>query len=121
MTQPALIQSRLQAGTWHATLTNAGTTQPDLRASHEGRDLAQPEVRGGDLAGVWHVALPVPAEILNEGLQTIVLRLADGTTLGSLAILSGEALAEDLRAEIGLLRAELDILKTAFRRSQRQG
>ena len=33
-----------------------------------------------------------------------------------LRLVAGEALAHDLRAEIDLLRAELDMLKRAFRR-----
>jgi hypothetical protein len=36
--------------------------------------------------------------------------------LGSFSIVAGDALAEDIRAELSLLRAELDMLKKAFRR-----
>jgi len=39
-----------------------------------------------------------------------------GMTLNSFALLFGEVLAEDIRAEMGLLREELDLLKSAFRR-----
>ena len=119
MTTPTLIQSRLQAGIWRATLGDAGTSAPAVTACHDGRALPDLHCTPGDQAGMWLISLPVPTDILNDGLQTIVLRLADGTTLGSLALLAGEALADDLRAEIALLRSELDILKAAFRRSQR--
>ena len=36
--------------------------------------------------------------------------------LGSFTLIAGEALGDDLRAEVSLLRAELDMLKRAFRR-----
>ena len=39
-----------------------------------------------------------------------------GMTLNSFALLFGEVLAEDIRAEMGLLREELDLLKRSFRR-----
>ncbi len=118
MTKPVLTQSRLQAGIWRASLAEAGAEQPDITASHNATALDNLRWSAGDQAGVWHLEIVIPAAILSDGLQTIVLRLPDGTTIGSLAILSGEALADDLRAEIGLLRAELDILKAAFRRSR---
>lgn len=61
--------------------------------------------------------MPIPAERIADGVQTFVIR--DRRTdqgLASFAIVAGDALAEDIRAEIGLLRAELDMLKKAFRR-----
>jgi hypothetical protein len=53
--------------------------------------------------------------ILNDGVQTFVIQNA-GQTLGSFSIVSGRPLDHDLRSEIDLLRAELDLLKRAFRR-----
>jgi hypothetical protein len=118
MSQPVLTQSRLQAGVWHCVIE--AQSAPDLVASLEGRVLPGLTCRAGQAAGSWRINLPLPSEILSEGLQTIVLRMPDGTTIGSLAILSGEALADDLRAEIALLRSELDILKAAFRRQHQR-
>ena len=40
----------------------------------------------------------------------------EDVVLGSFSIVAGDALAEDIRAELTLLRAELDMLKKAFRR-----
>jgi hypothetical protein len=114
-----LTQSRLLAGIWSFTLIHAGEVAPLLSASHDGRTLPDPDCSPGPETGTWHVTLPVPADILNDGLQTIVIHTSDGTALGSLAILAGEALANDIRAEISLLRSELDLLKSAFRRQQR--
>jgi hypothetical protein len=41
---------------------------------------------------------------------------ATGETLDSFTIITGEPLEDDIRAEVELLRAELDMLKRAFRR-----
>ena len=74
----------------------------------------------GDLGdaggGTWVVRVPVPPEAVANGVQTVVVAEAEGEVLGSFALVAGEALAPDLRAEIDLLRAELDMLKRAFRR-----
>jgi len=65
----------------------------------------------------WEVRVPIPAQLISDGLQSFVISNPDtGETLESFAILAGDALADDIRAEIGLLRAELDMLKRAFRR-----
>jgi len=49
--------------------------------------------------------------------QTFLIRdRKTGDTLNSFALLSGDALSYDIRAEVILLREELDMLKRAFRR-----
>ena len=58
-----------------------------------------------------------PAEVLNEGVQTFLIRdKATGETLAHFTIITGVAMEDDMRAEVDLLRAELDMLKRAFRR-----
>ncbi|WP_322894509.1 MULTISPECIES: hypothetical protein [unclassified Yoonia] len=116
MTQPTLTQSRLHAGLWEALLEGADHDAPSLTATHEGRAVPDLHCVPGPQDGTWRISLPIPAHVLNDGLQTIVISLADGTKIGSLAILAGAPLADDLRAEIDLLRSELDLLKSAFRR-----
>ena len=50
-------------------------------------------------------------------MQTVVIADAEtGEAEATVSLVAGEALAGDLRAEIDLLRAELDMLKRAFRR-----
>lgn len=67
--------------------------------------------------GRWTVRVPIPADLISDGVQSFVISDATtGTTLSSFAIIAGDALAEDIRAEMDLLRAELDLLKRAFRR-----
>ncbi len=67
--------------------------------------------------GRWGLRIPIPASTLADGVQTILIRdaIAD-ETLDVITLISGEALAGDIRSEMDLLRAELDMLKRAFRR-----
>ncbi len=65
----------------------------------------------------WHVSVPIPVDRIADGVQTFVIRdRREDMLLGSFSIVAGDALAEDIRAELSLLRAELDMLKKAFRR-----
>jgi len=64
----------------------------------------------------WEVRAEIPPRVLADGVQTFVI--ADrktGETLDSFVIIAGDALQDDLRAEIALLQSELDMLKKAFR------
>jgi hypothetical protein len=111
----ALTQTRIAGGIWEGVLTGSG--KPDaLEALHQGRRLEGLTVTPAPDAAEGHlVRLPIPAAILGEGVQTVLLQ-AGGDVLASFTLIAGAPLEEDLRAEIGLLRAELDLLKKAFRR-----
>ena len=62
-------------------------------------------------------ASSVPAAAIADGLQTLlVVDRASGATLASITLIGDEVTGPDLRAEVDLLRAELDMLKRAFRR-----
>lgn len=117
MTDAVLKQTRIQAGVWEGLLTGAVGT-PRLEAMHLDMPLAGvtvTAVAGG--AGVWAVRVPIPAQVLSEGVQTFVIRDAQsGGTLAHFTVITGVAINEDFRAEMDLLRAELDLLKRAFRR-----
>lgn len=59
----------------------------------------------------------MPKEAICDGVQSFAIReAASDAMLGSFTLIAGEALDHDLRAEVSLLRAELDMLKRAFRR-----
>ncbi|MCO8144742.1 hypothetical protein NHN26_05835 [Rhodovulum tesquicola] len=113
-----LTPTRLQAGIWEGVLeAGPAAVPPGIEALHQGRPL--PGLRltpDPGRPGRYGLALPIPAEILSDGVQTCVIRdRATGAMLASFAILAGQPLDHDLRAEIELLRAELDLLKRAFR------
>ncbi|MCT8159086.1 hypothetical protein [Pseudoruegeria sp. SHC-113] len=118
MSDPTLTKSRIQAGTWEGVLTMESAEAPEIDVTHletaiEGVTLTAIE----GTPGQWHLRIPIPAAALSDGVQTFLIRSKpDDVTLGSFAILTGEPMAEDIRAEMDLLRAELDMLKRAFRR-----
>jgi hypothetical protein len=116
-----LHPGRLRAGVWEAVL--AAPAPPSVEALHQGSIL--PGLTIGALAGrpgEWLLRLPVPPDRLDDGVQTFLLRARDGgQMLGHFSIVAGLPLEADLRAEIDLLRAELDLLKRAFRRHVRDG
>ena len=109
------INTRIKSGIWRGDLTGAGDQSPALQVIHLGTAL--PDVTCSYDAGhdVWHVAVPIPAALLADGVQTFLICDETGATLESFSIVAGAPLDEDLRAEIGLLRGELEMLKKAFR------
>jgi len=111
-----LTQTRIADGWWEAVLTGAGAGLPVVEASHAGVPLGGVEVTPvAGAAGRHAVRVPIPASMLREGVQTVLLSV-EGQMLGQFTIIAGVPLEEDLRAEISLIRAELDLLKRAFQR-----
>lgn len=111
-----LTKTRLYAGVWEGVLAGTGAV-PKLRVTHLGVAVEGVEVMQAKGVKGWLVHVPVPAALMSDGVQTFVIADAEtGATLNSFTLLFGEALAEDIRAEMSLLREELDLLKSAFRR-----
>lgn len=117
MSEAKLVKTRLRAGVWEGVLSGA-TGQPALEVMHldvsiEGVALTEIPEQPGD----WAVRVPIPVEALSEGVQTfLICETASGAQLGQFTIITGVAMEDDIRAEMDLLRAELDMLKRAFRR-----
>ena len=110
----SLEMQRIRAGRWEAVLVGPDST--GLEVTHLERKLPGLEAKP-DGAGRWRLSLPIPVEVLNDGVQTFLLADApSGEVLAHFSIISGVPLENDLRTEIDLLRAELDMLKRAFRR-----
>jgi hypothetical protein len=108
-----LEMTRMRAGRWEAMSHQEAA--PVLEVLHLGKVLDGLTVSG--TAGDWQITQPIPAELLSDGVLSFVVRdCASGTQVAHFTIVAGEPLADDLRAEIELLRAELDLLKQAFRR-----
>ena len=111
-----LSTSRMHHGVWEGILDSPGGTPPELQV------MWRDDVVGGvTLAeasdGTWQLRVPIPVEAISDGVQTfVVVERGKSAALASFALCAGEPLAEDLRAEVTLLRAELDLLKRAFRR-----
>jgi hypothetical protein len=117
MNSPKLAKTRIRQGIWEGILTGAGADSVlevlHLDKPQAGLTVAPVPGRIGD----FQIRVPIPAEVLNDGVQTFVIRdAATGETLTHFTIVTGVAMEDDLRAEVDLLRAELDMLKRAFRR-----
>lgn len=116
-----LTRMRLTEGVWEGLLSVRDATVPDLRLRHENVVLGEPEtIETGDAeAGKtnWLVRFQIPVDRLSDGVQTFVIEDAKtGDALAHETLIAGDVLDEDIRAEVSLLRAELDLLKRAFRR-----
>ena len=117
MSETVLTKTRIRAGVWEGVLS--GAVEPPvldvllLEQILPGVSVTAVPDRPGD----WAVRVPVPSEALNEGVQTFVIRdKATGQTLAHFTVITGVAMEDDMRAEVDLLRAELDMLKRVFRR-----
>lgn len=117
MSEIKLTKTRIRAGVWEGVLSGAASA-PVLQVMHLEQPLQDVTVQAvPDRAEEWLVRVPVPANLLSEGVQTFLIRDAStGEKLNHFTIITGVAMEDDLRAEVDLLRAELDMLKRAFRR-----
>ncbi|MFB9151427.1 hypothetical protein [Roseovarius ramblicola] len=114
-----LTKTRLFEGVWEGVLAGPGApdTPPAIEVTHQQEPLAGVEVTARPDRGDFVLRVPIPADRISDGVQTFVIRdRTSGAVLDSFALVAGDALAYDLRAEIALLREELDLLKRAFRR-----
>lgn len=113
-----LTHIRTRAGIWEGVLRPEGDGAPEVGVSFEDTPVEGVELSpmdGGQ--GDWTLRFPIPSEAVSDGVRTIlIVDKASGERLGSYTIVAGRALDDDFRAELELLRAELDMLKRAFRR-----
>ena len=118
---PRLEQTRIAGGVWEGLLSGVKGEAPAIEAVHGGRVIESVAVLPvPSKADRFTVRVPIPAWLLNEGVQTILVRSGE-VTLAQFTLVAGQPVDEDLRAELSLLRAELDLLKRAFQRHVREG
>ena len=116
MSDWTLTPIRIIDGIWQGELRGPGDTPPGIVVRHRDADIPghsiTPAPDGGHI-----VRVPIPAELLSDGVQCFLIFDRDtDTRLASFDIVCGDVLATDIRAEVALLQAELDLLKRAFRR-----
>ncbi|WP_299949041.1 hypothetical protein [uncultured Ruegeria sp.] len=115
MTQTSLTPIRFENAVWEGHLTSETALQVEVL--YLGEPLPDVELTPDEDG--WDLRIPVPLSIMTEGVHCILIRdVATNQKLGDFTIIAGSPAADDLRAEVALLRAELDMLKRAFRRSQ---
>ncbi|SDX02453.1 hypothetical protein SAMN05444358_102222 [Ruegeria halocynthiae] len=115
MTHTTLTPIRFENALWEGHVTSDCT--PQIEVLYLGELL--PDVELTPDADGWTLRIPVPSTALSEGVHCVIIR--DESTdqkLGEFTIVAGAPVEDDLKAEVALLRAELDMLKRAFRRSQ---
>jgi hypothetical protein len=112
-----LLQARIRAGVWEGVLTGIREL-PKLLVMHLEKPVSGVETAPiNDRPGDWAVRVPIPVETLSDGVQTyLILDAATETRLAEFSVIAGAHVDDDIRAEVDLLRAELDLLKRAFRR-----
>ena len=117
MSDFTLTKTRIRAGVWEGVASGAAEA-PVLTVLHLETPVAGVTVTTvPERPGEWLVRVPIPADLLSEGVQTfLIIDAASGEKLQHFTMITGVAMEDDLRAEVDLLRAELDMLKRAFRR-----
>ncbi len=118
-----LTKTVMRQGVWQGILTSrTGEAEaPEIAVTHLGIAVEGVTVTAQDIQGRWELSVPIPAEAIADGVQTLLITdEANGDQLGHVTLIAGEALGDDIRAEMDLLRAELDMLKRAFRRHCRE-
>ena len=114
-----LSKTRLFEGVWEGVLTakDLDAGRPDLGVTHLEKPLGTMHLKETGEAHQWSLRVPIPTELIGDGAQTfLIFDKETGETLGSFTIIAGDAVTDDIRAEVALLRAELDMVKRAFRR-----
>jgi hypothetical protein len=117
MIETRLTKTRIRGGLWEGVLSGS-EAKPNLEVILLGRAIPGVTVEAlADRTGEWAVRVPIPADVLSEGVQTFLIRdVGANATLAHFTIITGVAMEDDMRAEVDLLRQELDMLKRAFRR-----
>ncbi|MDQ2095924.1 hypothetical protein [Rhodalgimonas zhirmunskyi] len=120
MSDLILTKTRLREGVWEGTLhrvkEESHADLPQVEVTLEDRPIEGVELIA-DQQGGYTLRVPIPVRLINDGVQTFLIRdKAADETLDHFTLIAGEGVENDIRAEIELLRAELDMLKRAFRR-----
>ncbi|MEO0357397.1 MAG: hypothetical protein AAF386_03710 [Pseudomonadota bacterium] len=108
-----LIRSQLVEGTWTGEVTGLPQA-PDVEVTLHDRIVNGVGVAPGH-DDSWLIHVPVPPEAIADGSHSFLVTQAGGELLATFTILAGDVVTDDLRTEISLLRAELDMMKKAFR------
>lgn len=115
MSTLTLTATRLRRGVWEGVITQTGQGVPQIAVTHLTQPV--PDIDLTEDGEHWVLRVPIPADAIADGVQTFLITdTSSDTQIGHFTLVAGEALGDDMRVEIELLRAELDMLKRAFRR-----
>ena len=119
MSELSLSKIRFHNGIWEGRISNVPETgaQPNIQVRYLDQLVEGVSLKEGGTGNEWELHVPVPNHAVADGVHSFVIYDdASDSKLGDFTLIAGEAAADDLRAEVKLLRAELDMLKRAFRR-----
>lgn len=112
-----LTKTKMQQGVWRGIITGMGEDVPRIEVTHENSVVEDIILTHNQSADHWTLSVPIPPQAIADGVQTLIIRdMEANTKIGDITLIAGEMLGDDIRAEMNLLRAELDMLKRAFRR-----
>lgn len=103
----------LSDGVW--TVSLSGTTEPPQLEVHLGEQVLDSPLPDQQPDGTWLAHLRLPPEAINDGVSVLSV-YHQGARLGGFIVAAGDLLQDDLRAQVALLRAEVDLLKSTIRR-----
>ncbi len=114
----SVTKTRIHSGHWEGVITASRPEDkaPEIEVTHLDTALDGVNI-AADGPSRWNLRIRIPSEVLADGVQVFVIAdKTSGEKLDSFTLVTGEPLEDDIRAEVELLRAELDMLKRAFRR-----
>ena len=119
MSDFTVTRKRIHAGIWEGVVAGSGSNDDpaDIEVTHLEQPIHSTSLTKDTTPGQWQLRIAIPPELLSDGVQVFLINdKKTGEKLDSFTIVTGEALEDDIRSEVELLRAELDMLKRAFRR-----
>lgn len=116
MSDLTITKIRFRNGRWVGHVSGGGE-QPDITVLYLDQPVSDVSLSETETAGVWELVIPIPSAAVADGVHSFVITCAgQDKPLYHFTLLGGDVDSTDLRTEVDLLRAELDMLKRAFRR-----
>ena len=122
MSDEQIFEPSFADGIWTGIIPKgvSQTDAPEIGAFLDGRDLGNLAVTD-DGRNRWRLEFPIPAEVLGDGVSTFVFIERQGQVpIGRFCVIAGTPAAQNVLAQLDALQAELDQLKSAFRREARR-
>ena len=104
MSDLSLTKTQLRSGVWQGVLEGS-ETEPLISVTHLEQEIGGAKLTEGKEPNTWVLQVPIPSEAISDGVQTLLITdKANQRLLDKITLIAGEALGDDLRAEVDLLR-----------------
>lgn len=112
-----LTKTTMRMGVWQGVITGSDADAPKVEVTHLDKPVDGVTIAAHATKNTWMLSVPIPPDAIADGVQTLlIIDAAQNEQIGHITLLAGDVLGDDIRAEMDLLRGELDMLKRAFRR-----